>query len=224
MTYRLRVAVAYEHVIFDLDGTLVDSRADLSAAVNHALRALERPAVPLETVSSYVGEGARVLMQRALGVAHQERIEEGLGLFMIHYREHLLDHTRPYPGIRDLLAALVARRIALSVLSNKPEAMSRAVLEGLGVLHHFVAVVGGDSLPVHKPDPGGIEHLRSLTATPRTRVLVVGDSAIDARTAQAAGVAFCGVAWGLAPASLRAVHAQRIIAHPGELLAIVECG
>ena len=215
--------MAYRLIIFDLDGTLVDSRADLSAAVNHALHAMGLPAVPLETVSSYVGEGARILMQRALG-EHQDRIEQGLALFMAYYRVHLLDHTRLYPGIAELLEALAARPGTLAVLSNKPEAMTRAVLEGLGVLRYFAAVLGGDSLPARKPDPAGIDHLRSLTATPRESVLVVGDSAIDARTAAAAGVAFCGVAWGLAPDSLRAAPVRHVITHPRELLAVVDGG
>jgi phosphoglycolate phosphatase len=218
------VSTAYEHVVFDLDGTLIDSRLDLAAAVNHALRTLRLPALPVETICGYVGEGARVLVQRALGEAHQCRLEDGLKLFMVYYGAHLLDHTRPYPGVTDVLDALAAKGIALSVLSNKPATMSRAILDGLALVHRFVAVLGGDSLPARKPDPAGIEYLRSLTHTPRNRLLVVGDSAIDMQTARAAGVAFCGVAWGLTPARLRAAVPERIVDHPSELVTVVERG
>jgi phosphoglycolate phosphatase len=212
----------YDHIIFDLDGTLIDSRADLAASVNFALRTLCLPEQPAETICGYVGEGARVLMQRALGEAHQDQLDRGLELFLGYYGAHLLDDTRPYAGIPETLDTLAARRMTLSVLSNKPEAMSRTILSGLGILRYFVTVLGGDSLPARKPDPAGIEHLRRLTHTPRERVVVVGDSAIDLQTARAAGVAFCGVAWGFAPASLRAALAERIIEEPRELLTLVE--
>ncbi len=214
----------FDLVVFDLDGTLIDSLADLTAAVNHCLRALGAEALPREAVAGYVGEGARVLVQRALGARHQEHLEDGLRLFMTYYAAHLLDHTRPYPGIVEMLARLAARRLALSVLSNKPEAMSRAILDGLGLSAYFVAVLGGDSLSSRKPDPAGLEHLRALIATPPARVLVVGDSVIDLRAARAAGFAFCGVAWGMAPAALRHDAACRLIEDPLDLLSVVERG
>jgi len=216
-------SLRYDHVIFDLDGTLVDSLADLSLAVNHALRSLELPALPVDMVAGYIGEGARILVQRALGDTHQNQFEEALGLFMAHYSPHLLDHTRPYPGVAAMLAELAARRVALSVLSNKPVAMSRAILDGLELSSYFVAVLGGDSLPTRKPDRAGVERLRALTDTPPDRMLLVGDSAIDARTAEAAGVAFCGATWGFNSAGLVGVATPaRLIADPKELLAIVE--
>src|SRR5213593_3854621 len=102
------------------------------------------------------------------------------------------------------LAALAARGVPCSVLTNKPEAMSRAILTGLGLAARFVAILGGDSLPVRKPDPAGLAQLRALTATARERMLLVGDSGVDVRTARAGGVAFCGVAWGLTPEALAA--------------------
>jgi phosphoglycolate phosphatase len=216
--------LAYEHVAFDLDGTLIDSRADLAAAVNHVMRALALPELPPPTLYAYVGEGARVLVERALGPAHQDRLEEGVALFMVYYGAHLLDATRPYPGMVEALAALAGRRAALSVLTNKPVAMSRTILAGLGLLPRFVDVVGGDSLPTRKPDPAGLYHLRALTGTARERTLLVGDSGIDVRTARAAGVGFCGVAWGLSPEGLAAAGPERVIAEPAELLAVVERG
>jgi phosphoglycolate phosphatase len=211
-------------LVFDLDGTLIDSRADLSAAVNHVLYAFGLPELAPEVVAGYVGEGARVLVERALGAAHRDRLDDGLQRFIDYYGAHLLDHTRPYPGIPELLATLVTHGATLAVLSNKPVAMSRAILDGLGLASHFIAVLGGDSLPARKPAPAGVEHLRALTATPAERVLVVGDSLIDLQTAAAAGVAFCGVTWGFAPDALRAAAPARLIEHPGELLAVVEGG
>jgi phosphoglycolate phosphatase len=186
------------------------------------LRSLARPELAPETLYRYVGDGARVLVERALGAADGERVEQGVALFMEYYGGHLLDATRPYPGIREALRALGARHVALSVLTNKPAALSRAILDGLGLSPCFVAVVGGDSLPVRKPDPGGIAHLRALTGTPADRTLLVGDSPVDLHTARAAGIAFCGVAWGLVPDVLRAAGPERVIATPAELLDLVE--
>jgi phosphoglycolate phosphatase-like HAD superfamily hydrolase len=107
------------------------------------------------------------------------------------------------------------------VLTNKPAAMTRAILGGLGLCERFVAVVGGDSLPVRKPDPAGLEHVRSLTGTARERMLLVGDSTIDVRTARAGSIAFCGVAWGFTPDALRAAGVDRIVDHPGALVPLV---
>jgi phosphoglycolate phosphatase len=214
----------FEHVVFDLDGTLIDSGADLAAAVNHALRELGLRPLPVETLVGYVGEGARVLVQRALGAARQELVGPALDAFLAYYGAHLLDATRAYPGVPEALGALGGRGVAMSVLTNKPVAMSRAILAGLGIASCFVDVVGGDSLPVRKPDPAGVEHLRARTGTPRDRMLLVGDSPIDLRTARAAEVAFCGVGWGLAADALRAAWPEPLLARPAELVARVESG
>ena len=214
----------YCHIVFDLDGTLIDSRADLAQAVNHVLRTLGLPGLPLDVVTSYIGAGARTLVQRSLGPAHEHRLDEGLMRFMEFYGAHLLDHTRLYAGIADVLHALVQRGAGLSVLSNKPEAMSRTILAGLGVLPLFAAVLGGDSVAARKPDPGGLQHLcASLRISPE-RMLMVGDSVIDRDTARAAGIAFCGVAWGFGLAGLHARRAQPIIDEPAQLLPILEGG
>src|SRR5262249_39880469 len=156
---------------------------------------------------------ARLLVARALGAAHAHRLEEGLRVFLEYYAAHLLDQTRAYPGVPVLLDELAARGVTLSVLTNKAEALSRRILDGLGMLGKFAAVVGGDSLPSRKPDPQGLESLRARAGTPRERLLMVGDSPIDVQTAGAATVAFCGVAWGLTPAALRAAWGQPLVAH-----------
>jgi phosphoglycolate phosphatase len=213
----------YRHVSFDLDGTLVDSRADLAAAVNHVLGELGRPALPSERLQGFVGDGARQLVERALGTAAPAAlVEHALARFLDRYGQHLLDTTRPYPGVRALLEALGMWSVALSVLTNKPEGMSRALLDGLGLARHFVAVVGGDSLPTRKPDPAGVEHLLPLGGTSREEMLLVGDSGIDVRTARAAGIAFCGVAWGLCPDGMWAEAPERVIDDPADLLHVVD--
>ena len=212
----------YEHLVFDLDGTLVDSRADLAAAVNYVLLSLGLPELLPPTVYGYVGDGARVLIERALGPAQEDRVPAGLAAFMHYYGAHLLDATRPYPGMVEALGVLGARGVTLSVLTNKPVAMSRAILEGLGLADRFLDVVGGDSLPVRKPDPAGVEYLRARTGTALAHMLLVGDSGVDVRTARAAGIAFCGVRWGLAPDSLRAAGAEQIVDCPAELVTLVE--
>ena len=214
--------VAYEHVAFDLDGTLIDSRADLAGAVNEVLRRLGRPEIRPETLYGYVGDGARVLVQRALRDASADEIETGVAWFMEYYGAHLLDATRPYPGIPELLDALAGRGVHLSVLTNKPVGLSTKILDGLGLGACFVGVIGGDSLPTRKPDPAGLDHLRGLTGTPAGRTMLVGDSSVDVHTAGAGGVAFCGVGWGLVPENLRAANPARIIDAPDELLALVD--
>jgi phosphoglycolate phosphatase len=214
----------YRHVCFDLDGTLVDSRADLAEAANHVLRSLGREPLPAETLWSFVGEGARRLVERALGDAPPDLVDEALDRFMERYRAHLLDRTVPYPGVVEVLGALARRGMVLSVLSNKPEAMSRAILGGLGLADLFFAVLGGDSLPTRKPDPAGVEWLLAAAGTERQEMLLVGDSGVDVRTARAAGIDFCGVAWGLTPDGMWAERPARVIDAAADLLAVVDGG
>lgn len=213
----------YDLVIFDLDGTLVDSRADLAAAVNHVRRAMGLPELPFDVVCGFIGEGARRLVQRSLGPENEPRLEEALATFFEYYGAHLLDRTRPYPDIPETLRALNDQGLVLAVATNKPEAMSRAILDGLALSPLFSGLVGGDTLGVRKPDPAAIFDLTGRLGVPRARTLFVGDSGIDEQTARAAAVEFCGVAWGLRPADLRAAGAPMIEA-AGELLGVVRCG
>jgi phosphoglycolate phosphatase len=193
---------AFTHVVFDLDGTLVDSAADLVAATNYVLQSFALPDMDGTTLRTYVGDGARMLVARALGPAHAGRVDDGVERFLAYYRRHLLDTTRPYPGIDALLADLHARAVHLSVVTNKAEALSRPILEGLGLMRWIDALVGGDSLPTRKPDPAGLRSVLARTGTRRGEALMVGDSPIDRDTARAADVAFCGVAWGFASRAL----------------------
>ena len=212
----------FAHVVFDLDGTLVDSGADLAASVNHVLRSLGRDALPATTLLGYVGDGARTLVARALGDRGGEsQLDVALARFLDHYERHLLDVTRAYPGVPEMLVDLASRGIVMDVLTNKPQAMSVAILGGLGLGTHFRDVLGGDSLSSRKPDPEGLDRLRVSGGVPRERMLLIGDSPVDLQTATAGQVAFCGVTWGLAPERLRAAGPPRLVDDPAALLGVV---
>jgi phosphoglycolate phosphatase len=182
--------------IFDLDGTLVDSVDDLAASVNHALAAVELPPRTRDEIRSFVGNGARVLLERSVG-ERRDLLGPALAAWRAHYEEHLLVRTRPYPGIAGALAR--AGR-PLAVLTNKPGPMARRILEGLGLARHFAAVLGGGEAPP-KPDPSGAHVLLERAGARPEDAVLVGDSPVDAETAQNAGIAFVGVTWGLVPRS-----------------------
>ncbi len=178
--------------VFDLDGTLVDSREDLFLAVEHALSGLGLPPRSREEVVTYVGDGAAALVSRAIA-PREELLEPGLTLWREHYSRHLLDHTRLFPGIA---AVLGSARVPLAVLTNKPGAMARRILDGLGVLGRFSVVVGGDDAP-RKPDPTGLLGICARVGVDPSEAVLVGDSPVDLATAAAAGVRFVPVCWGL---------------------------
>jgi len=199
--------------VFDLDGTLVDSVDDLHASVNHALATLGVPPRSRDEVRSFVGEGARVLLARSLA-PRDELLEPALAAWRAHYAEHLLDRTLPYEGIPALLAG--AGR-ALAVLTNKPGAMARQILDGLGLLSRFVAVTGGDEAP-RKPDPTGLRELMVRAGATPAETVLVGDSRHDVETALAAGVPVVAVTWGFATrAELARAGATVFAETPAEL-------
>lgn len=192
-------------VVFDLDGTLVDSSADLAGGVNAMLARLApgTPAIPVETVRAFIGSGARVLVARSLehaGVAVPA--EDALPVFLEEYGKRLTDHTRFYPGVEDALARLSG--CTLAVLTNKPGDMSRRILEALGAGSRFFRVYGGGDLPARKPDAAGLVKLMEEAGAPPRQTVMVGDSAIDVRTGRAAGAVTVGVTYGFDPDSLAA--------------------
>jgi phosphoglycolate phosphatase len=207
----------FRHLIFDLDGTLANTRDDIVHAVNHTLVTLGLPRRPPEQVTGFVGHGARLLIERALGPDRTSLLPKAMDVFIAYYREHLLDRTVAYDGIPELLAAAQARGVALTVLTNKPEAPSLAILKGLGLLDFFAAVVGGDTFPTRKPDPQGVHHLARVTRIPLEDTLLVGDSQVDCETGRAAGIRVCGVTWGFVPDSLKAVPPDFTVASAAEL-------
>src|SRR5690349_6882618 len=193
-------------VIFDLDGTLIDSRLDLIHSVNAMLRHLKRPELPGDVIASYVGDGAPMLVRRALGdPKHEEIVKEGLEYFLGYYRVHKLDYTHIYEGVKEMLASVAGTNGAgrkMAVLSNKPVNPSRAIVEALGMGEFFLHVYGGNSFPTKKPDPQGARALLKETHTRPEQALMVGDSSIDLLTGRAAGLWTCGVTYGFAPQSL----------------------
>lgn len=186
-------------LIFDLDGTLIDSKRDLADSVNATLASMSRPALPIEIVSSYVGNGAPMLMRRALPDANEAELAEALKYFLDYYREHMLDATVLYPGVRDALDRLHGASVPMAVLTNKPVRFSERLIEGLGLQSHFFRVYGGNSLEEKKPHPLGIELLVAEAKATPAGTIMIGDSAVDVRTARNAGVRACGVRWGFQP-------------------------
>ncbi len=195
-------------VIFDLDGTLIDSRLDLVHSVNAALRHIGRPELPEDVIASYVGDGAPILIQRALGgeAVDESVVRKGLEFFLSYYREHKLDHTTVYPGVAESLAAIqnsqngVPRKMA--VLSNKPVIPSRAIVEALGLGPFFSQIYGGNSFPSKKPDPEGVRTLLEEHEARPDQAVIVGDSHVDVRTGRNAGLHTIGVTYGFAPHTL----------------------
>lgn len=187
-------------IVFDLDGTLIDSRRDLAAAVNRLRESFGMAPLAVATVVGMVGEGARTLVSRALGPDFPaDLFEAAFSSYRSLYRNVCLDETVAYPGILELLAELSAQ-FPLAVLTNKGEEISRHILEGLGLAGSFRAVVGGDTLATRKPDPEGLVHLAGLFGGPVESLLLVGDSRFDAETAHAAGCRFALAEWGFATA------------------------
>jgi len=183
-------------IIFDLDGTLIDSLEDLADATNHMLTSLGRKPVGLDQVRSYVGQGARRLVEKAMPNAVPEEIEIGLAIFLAYNEEHIVDKTRLYPGARETLEALRERGIVLTVVSNKNAALCRKVLSTLGAEDFFAAVIGADSLPQRKPSPEPLLMvLRNFTVAPEQSVMV-GDSINDIAAGKAASIVTVGCSWG----------------------------
>jgi len=208
-------------LIFDLDGTLIDSRLDLIHSVNAMLRHLGRTELPGDVIASYVGDGAPTLIRRALGDPRDESvIKAGLEHFLTYYRAHKLDHTHVYDGVKDMLTVLhnsngVRRQMA--VLSNKPVIPSRAIVEALGLAGFFTHVYGGNSFSTKKPDPKGAQTILKETRTRPEETLMVGDSSVDVITGRNAGLWTCGVTYGFAPHTLCEAPPDLTIDKPHEL-------
>jgi len=212
-------------LIFDLDGTLIDSRQDLVNSVNAALRSLGRDELPSDEIAAMVGDGAPALVRRALGDTVDEGLlRRGLEFFLSYYREHKLDFTRLYDGIPEALEVLQgsngARRV-MSVLTNKPVNPSRAIVDALGIGEKFVSVYGGNSFETKKPDPLGINTILAETGVRAEEAVMIGDSAVDILTGRAAGTWTCGVTYGFAPHTLVDTPGDAVVDTPTELAAIL---
>jgi phosphoglycolate phosphatase len=187
----------YKFVVFDLDGTLIDSRRDIADAANALLVQCGAPALPEEQIGRMVGDGAATLVARAFEAAGLPRPADALARFLEIYDTHLTDHTQPYAGIPATLAAL-HRRMAMGVLTNKPLRATETILHRLNLEEYFgpQLVIGGDEAWPRKPEPGGLRELMARAGVGAGQTLLVGDSPIDWGTARAAGTAICVARYG----------------------------
>ena len=208
-------------LIFDLDGTLVDSKKDLTASVNHIRYQFDLPTLTEDEIAAFIGNGALMLIRRALGAkATEVNVQAGLQTFLAYYRAHMLDCTTLYAGVRDALERLAAVS-RLAVLTNKPVHFSCAMLDGLGIYKHFAAVYGGNSFDKKKPDPVGIFQILSDTKCQRERTWMIGDSAVDVLTGRNASVKTCGVTYGYATETFKDVPPDFLIDNFSDLEALV---
>ena len=227
-------------LVFDLDGTLIDSEQDLAEAVNATLVHLHRPPLPVPSIRGYIGNGAATLLRRALSSGlHADSLTEldharALHFFLTHYRAHKLDHTHLYPQVLDTLHALRASlpQALMAVLTNKPVRPSREICAGLGIAPLFFQIYGGESFPTKKPDPLGLNTLiREASAQLETvgqpaltpdQTVMIGDSPIDVATARAAGTLSIGCTFGLGdPAAVRSGRPTHIAEHPADWLRLL---
>lgn len=227
-------AEAIRLIVFDLDGTLIDSARDLCNSVNAALEHMGRPHLDDAIIASFVGNGAAMLVRRSLAVengvdpneVHDEELATAYNFFLAHYREHKLDYTYAYPGVLDALAAVRAgsnnRERKLAVLTNKPVRPARAICEGLGMGGFFFQVYGGDTFALKKPDPLGLHTLMQEAGVTPGETLMIGDSKVDVQTARNAGVYALGCQFGFGPQNLMEVPPDVVVDTPAEWVTALE--
>jgi phosphoglycolate phosphatase len=223
-------------LVFDLDGTLIDSSVDLCNSVNAALKYVQKPSLPNELIASYIGDGAAMLVRRALGdpgdldglrpADGDELFRRTFEFFLGYYHEHKLDNTRCYDGVVEALTTIRARHawLPMAVLTNKPVNPSRAICEALGIAPFFFQNYGGNSFETKKPDPAGLLRLMAEAASLLYKpgalladeVVMIGDSDVDVLTARRCGVRSLGCTFGLAPVALAAAKPDATVDHPLE--------
>ncbi len=215
-------------LIFDLDGTLIDSREDLANSINAMLSHFGKKDLPHEVIASYIGDGAPMLVRRSLGDPDDENfVQDAVLYFMSWYREHKLDNTYVYDGVKEALDAIQKSRdgasaqerqpLKMAVLTNKPVGPTRAIVEALGLGPYFFQVYGGNSFHTKKPDPTGVQALLEEARATAEETVIIGDSDIDMLTARNAGIYSVGVTYGLAPHTLQDAPPDVLIDHPREL-------
>jgi phosphoglycolate phosphatase len=216
-------------LVFDLDGTLIDSARDLCNSVNATLRHFGREPLPDPVVAGFIGDGAQMLVRRALehgtgngngAPVDDDFLARAYACFLDYYREHKLDFTYAYAGVLEALAALRSfpdgRARSMSVLTNKPVRPAQAICEALGLAPFFLHVYGGNSFPVKKPDPLGMRALMDEAGAQPEDTVMIGDSEVDVLTARNAGVWSIGCTFGLAPQSLADTPPDVLVDSPAD--------
>lgn len=212
---------SFRLIIFDLDGTLIDSRVDVANAANAARAAVGLASLPLETVQGYVGDGVTKLVERLLPEERRGAFDAALAAFLEFYAAHSLDHTTLYPGVLETVEAL-ARDLKLAVVTNKRRYLTMPILEGLGIARFFSQVVGGDGPLARKPSPEPLISVCEAEGIQPGESLMVGDSPTDVAAARAAGISVCGVTYGYKPAEVvRAAKPDFVIDTFSEMLELV---
>ena len=212
-----------ELLVFDLDGTLIDSKTDLVNSVNATRAWMGLGPLPVEQVSSYVGNGAPMLVKRALPDATDPQLADALRYFLDYYKEHMLDATTLYPGVREALDQLHGTGKPLAILTNKPVKFSVTLIQRLGFERHFFRIYGGNSFEDKKPHPVGLNALIEERAVDPRKTIMVGDSSVDILTARNAGAWSCGVSWGFQPHTLKEVPPDLLVDDLRQLSSLV-CG
>lgn len=213
-------------IIFDLDGTLVDTAPDLVRTLNHILTSEGYPALSREQVLTCVGHGARHMLNRGfetVGIALSEGELDGhMETFMSHYGANIAVESRPFPGVESAITMLRDRGARLGICTNKPETLSRKLLDELALSHHFEAIAGGDTFAVRKPDPGHLTGTIKRAGGAPSRAIMVGDSETDIRTAQAASIPVIAVNFGYTDKPVESFHPDIVIGHYDELVGEID--
>ena len=216
-------AFPFDTIVFDLDGTVADTASDLAAALNHTLVSLGRERVPAESVRHLIGHGGRALLRKGLaatGESNEDLVEQFYPVLLEHYAANIWVGTRVYPGLEAALDVLATSGASIAVCTNKAERLTRLLLDSLGLSGRFKAIVGGDTLPVRKPDPATLRE--AIARAGGGRAVLVGDSITDADTAKAAGIPFVAVSFGFSDRPVAALGADAVIDDYGELVGVLE--
>jgi phosphoglycolate phosphatase len=216
LSNRLIPSAQIRLIVFDLDGTLIDSRKDLVTSVNAALVQFDRQPLPEEIIASYIGDGAGMLIRRALGDPSDETlVDSALTAFLDYYREHKLDHTTVYEGVFPALDRLSPGR-TMACLTNKPVNPSQQICAALGLAPYFFRTYGGNSFQTRKPDPEGLRTLMQEAGAGPAQTVMVGDSDVDILTAQRAGTWSIGCRYGLSPHTVETIPPDAVVDSPSE--------
>lgn len=205
--------------IFDLDGTLIDSKRDIASSVHYTMKILGLSPISDEVIYSFVGNGVTPLIQQSVETAGAVDLQKALAIFKEHYQAHCLDTTRPFPGVLEVIRHF--EKTPKVVITNKSQGFSETILKGLGLTDSFLGIYGGDTNFPKKPDPALVHHLLQSTGAKPESAVIVGDSRVDVQTGKNVGILTCGVTWGFRPREeLVESRPDYLIDQPGELLGL----